>query len=360
MIKQIKEQLQKGREKINNAVPDKFNPQISMKSLRSLALGGLALSGGMFVAENLNKRASINQDQIQSTLVAMEGSGLGEPSQLHTTLKSYKNGAPVAQISKDRAVLISSNPETSGGVDADLMERYNSNPNIDNLTTMLQSYGEQYPELKSKFDNVLIKLGKNPESNPIDPKTVAGIIGIISSILLTGGAVEGFTRTKKNRKNLNNNTIGLENGDIGKPSGGVAFTKELIQEKTGKSPEQLTLIEKYFHSTLTELKNILEVSYDQNTQKKIEYVFAFIDSISKDVNNIHNYEEVENIIRACHKLNTTLSKTEIQEMNFQQFYNYINSKKNGYVAYIPRDMFTKAQMKALAKIMPSKVPELIR
>jgi hypothetical protein len=176
--------LQQSREKLNNSVPKFLQTEVSMKGMRNLAVAGLVSSAAIFGGEKINKIIPLTPDQITIASSTLEKVDLGPPSQFSKALKIHSKGATTEQISKYRADLISSNPELSKEISDDLMERFNSNPNTENMVALFQSLGEQNPKLKTKFDQAIRELGQDPDSKPIDPKYLSALIASISGGLL--------------------------------------------------------------------------------------------------------------------------------------------------------------------------------
>jgi hypothetical protein len=301
--------LQLGREKLNSSVPKFLQTEVSMKGLRNLAVAGLVSSAAIFGGEKLNKMITLSPDQISVASTTIEKAGLGGPSQFSKALEANKNGATVQQISEARSKLISPNPETSKLISDDLMERFNSNPNTDNLIALYQSLGEQNPQLKSKFDQAVKELGQNPDSQPTDWKQVAKIIAMISGGVLIVGEAKNLLNNKSkpvqesdtvidetNTSKNNQNKLLNPNGKNIKINQSEVLTPEEYTRIDVENNEKIQQLFKPNRKTLESKLEEYKTSPEKDKDHKKKFMIIFSLNLIK-VANIKNMVKIDNVIK---------------------------------------------------------------
>jgi hypothetical protein len=362
--------LQQGREKLNNSVLKFLQTEVSMKGMRNLAIAGLVSSAAIFGGEKLNKAIPLSPDQIRIASTSIKKAGLGDPSQLSKVLEANQKGVTVQQISEARSKLISPNLEISKSISDDLMERFNSNPNTDNLVALYQGLGEQNPQLKSKFDQAIKELGQDPESKPIDLKYISALIASISGGLLVlktrkkvkdkiQDSQQDVTKIDEIIPSTQQKSETINNGEETLPTN---FNAKLIQLSTGETLEQNVLkvkevegIKNDLDRYLNKLEAISNSEDNKLDKSKINYIYKFIKTLRKKIKSTPDIETVKNFKTVSNALIKSLLKSETQTLDAEGMYNYISSNRSRFVGKIPEDIFDEAQRQGLSAIYNLKI-----
>lgn len=263
-------------------------------------------SAAIFGGEQLNKNSILSTEQIQVAISTLESNKLGSPSQLTEAFNNNLNEPTVKQISAARAKLISTNPEVSKAISDDLMEKFNSNPNTDNLVALFQSLGEQNPKLKPKFDMAIKELGQDPDSKPIDLKEVAAFIASISGgLLVLKGAksikdsiIESKKPAIKSDEVIPNDVQKLQEIEDFKP---VIFSTKSIEDMVGnkeeiqKAFESRSLAKKEIKAILEQIKQLAETETDPKKFEKIKYIGIFVRELYTYLKELKTSDEIQKL-----------------------------------------------------------------